>query len=153
MSLKVIFTCLSFFTLDFFFCIDICVCSTDLDRRSRTSYTAPCNGVVSHGAPIGGFRVFADHTRGNKHKQNVSMIFAPRAAFYACLSSHSDRSTYAPDESRLFWSQEKLEYPQFEPHAGIKMVQVLASPVYICGMVTSKGCKCQQCKIQVYKPR
>ena len=29
--------------------------------------------------------------------------------------------------------QEKGEDPQFYPHAGIKMVQVLGSPLYICG--------------------
>ena len=27
----------------------------------------------------------------------------------------------------------KLEDPQFEPHAGIKMAQVLGCPLYICG--------------------
>ena len=41
--------------------------------------------------------------------------------------------TYASDEPRLFWLWEKLEDPQFEPHAGIKMAQVLESPVYIYG--------------------
>ena len=28
----------------------------------------------------------------------------------------------------------KLEDPQFEPHAGIKMAQVIGSPLYICGL-------------------
>ena len=32
---------------------------------------------------------------------------------------------------RLFWLREKLKDPQFEPHAGIKMAQVLGSLVYI----------------------
>ena len=41
-------------------------------------------------------------------------------------------STYALDELRVFWLQEKPKYPQFEPHAGINMAQVLGSPVYIC---------------------
>ena len=39
--------------------------------------------------------------------------------------------TYAPDKPRLVWLQEKPEDPQFEPHVGIKMVQVLGSLVYI----------------------
>ena len=38
-----------------------------------------------------------------------------------------------PDESQLFWSREKPKYPQFEPHAGMKMAQVLGSPLYIFG--------------------
>ena len=35
--------------------------------KGDTSYTTPCNGVVSHGAQIGGLRDFADHTRKNKN--------------------------------------------------------------------------------------
>ena len=51
---------------------------TDIERRSQTSYTAPCNRVVSHGALIGGVWVFEDHTGRNKRKQNASMIFTLR---------------------------------------------------------------------------
>ena len=69
---------------------------------SQTSYTTPCNGIISRGAQIRGIRIFADHTRGNKRKQNTSTIFARCVAFRACLSSRSDHSTYGPDESRLF---------------------------------------------------
>ena len=43
--------------------------TTDLDHRSWTSYTTPCNGTVSHGAPIWVIWIFADHTRGNECKQ------------------------------------------------------------------------------------
>ena len=42
---------------------------TDLDQRSQTFYTALCNGVVSHGAQIGGIRVFpTTHTEINANK-------------------------------------------------------------------------------------
>ena len=41
--------------------------------------------------------------------------------------------TYTPDEPRLFWLRDKPEDPQFEPHAGIKMEQVLGTLMYICG--------------------
>ena len=105
--------------------------TTDIEKRFLNSYTSQCNGVVSHVAPVGGIRVFADHTPRNKRKQNASTIFARCAAFHTCLPSCSDHSTYPSDESLLFWSQEKPKYPQFEPHAGIKMVQVLGSPVFI----------------------
>ena len=101
------------------------VCPTDIEGRSQNSYTALSNGIVSHGAPIGVFK-FLDHTHGNKHKQNV--LFSVSCVFIFC----SGRSTYTPDESRLFWSWEELKYPQLEPHSEIKMTQVLGSPVYIC---------------------
>ena len=45
-----------------------------------------------------------------------------------CFSSRSDRSrsqvTYAVDKSWLFWSREKLEYHQPEPHTRRKMAQI-----------------------------
>ena len=46
--------------------------------------------------------------------------------------------TYGPDEPWLFWLGEKPEDPQFEPHAGINMVQVLGSPVHIYVMLRGK---------------
>ena len=64
----------------------------DIHGRSQTSYTALCNGVVSHGAQIGGPHIFANHTGKNKRKTNAPMIFAHHAAFYVCLSSRSDCS-------------------------------------------------------------
>ena len=39
---------------------------------------------------------------------------------------------YVPDKQQLFWLGEKPEDPQFEPRAGMKMTQVLGSPLYIC---------------------
>ena len=55
--------------------------------------------------------------------------------------SCSDPSSYAPDESRLFWSQKKPRLAQVEPHAGIEMAQVLGSPLYICGFNTMSNKK------------
>ena len=40
--------------------------------------------------------------------------------------------TYAPDEPWLFCSRENPEDPQFEPHVGIKMAQVLGPLLNIC---------------------
>ena len=68
------------------------------------------------------------------------MIFARRAALHAFVfPSRSDHSTYASDESRLFWSREKPEYPQFESHVWIKMAQVLESLAYICEVIPPKN--------------
>ena len=110
---------------------------TDKHQRYQTSYTAPCNGVISHGAQFGVLRIFADHTRKSKCKTNALTIFTHRPAFNAWLSSHSGRPqymhvTYAPDEPRLFCFREKSEDPQIEPHAGIKMAQAYGiSGVYL----------------------
>ena len=80
-----------------------CTKTTDIEKRSQNSYSALCNDVISHGAPIsGGLRIFADHTRRNKCKLNASTIFARRVAFHACLSSCSDSSTFAPDNHGYF---------------------------------------------------
>ena len=78
------------------FCITLIISdsSTDTQGRSQTSYTAPCNGAVSHGAQIGGLWVFDDHTRKHKHKANRSTIFACCAAFYSCLSPGGGHSTF-----------------------------------------------------------
>ena len=55
--------------------------------------------------------------------------------FNAFLSSSSDRKrmqvTCAPDEPQLFWLGEKPKHSQFERHAGIKVAQVLGSPLYV----------------------
>ena len=67
------------------------VVTIDIHRRSHTSYTAPCNGVVSHGAQNwGSSSFFDDHTCNNTCKTNAPTIFAHHAAFYACLSSCLD---------------------------------------------------------------
>ena len=47
--------------------------------------------------------------------------------------------------------REKPEDPQFEPHAGIKIVQVLGSPLHICGFTRSEQeewvvAKCSFCR-------
>ena len=57
---------------------------------------------LAMGLKLGVFR-FLPNTHAETHKQNASTIFARRTAFHACLFSHSDRSTYASDESRPFW--------------------------------------------------
>ena len=53
---------------------------------------------------------------------------------------------YALDELQLFWWWEKPKDTQFEPHAKIKIAQVLWSPVYIYGNLTAM---CQSVRFQV----
>ena len=50
--------------------------------------------------------------------------------------------TYTSDELWLFWVREKLEYSQYEPHAGIEMAQVLGSPLFICGVYHIINTRC-----------
>ena len=94
------------------------VCITDVQKRSQTLYTAPCNGVVSHGAQIGGLPVFANHTRKKQMCPRTSRIV--RHFMHAHLHGKPQlmQVAYAPDEPWLFWLQEKPEDPQFEAHAG-----------------------------------
>ena len=61
---------------------------------------------------LGVYSVFVDYTCRNKRKQIAPTICALRVAFHACLSFSSDSSTYAPDESWLFWSWEKNWIPK-----------------------------------------
>ena len=70
---------------------------TDIEERYKTSYTAPCNGVDSHGAEFGVF---------GKCKTNEFMIFAHRAAFYVCFVftpiPQYTQVTHALEEPQLF---------------------------------------------------
>ena len=106
--------------------------STDTQGRSQMWYTVLCNGVVSHGAQIRGIWVFANHTCKNKRKINASTIFAHCAAMHVYL--HAQRPSRCRWHTHLmFWLWKKPEYSQFEPHAGVKMAQILGSPLYIYG--------------------
>ena len=107
---------------------------TNIQGRSQTSYTAPCNGVVSHGALSLGF---CQPTKAKTNvKTNVFMIFTCCVAYLSSRRSQQMQVIYAPDEPRLFWLREKPEDPKFEPHARIKMAQVLGFPWYIISMST-----------------
>ena len=53
------------------------VYTTDIERRPYNSYIIWSNGVVSHGAPVGGIRVFVNHTRGNKQIKCVHDLCVP----------------------------------------------------------------------------
>ena len=78
--------------------------TTDIQGRSQTWYTAPCNGVVSGGAQIGGIQVFADHTR----KTNASTIFARRAVFQRMFISSSSEC------SRCRWHMHLTNHGYFD---------------------------------------
>ena len=111
-----------------------------IQQRSQTL----CNGFVSHGAQFECLWVLPTTYAKTNAKQIMFMIFVCLAALYACLSSLSDSNTctlntYALDEPlfRNILIAGKNQDPQMEPHAGIKMVQVLGSLVYICGTLTS----------------
>ena len=78
-----------------------CIAITYLERGSHDSYTALCNGVVSHGAPIGGYSGFADHTHGNTNKMHSRSSRAVQR--FTIVHLHVQTAVhYAPDESGLF---------------------------------------------------
>ena len=51
--------------------------------------------------------------------------------FYLHAQTTADAAKYAPDKPWLFWLGEKIQRPQIEPHAWIKMAQVLGSLGYL----------------------
>ena len=62
---------------------------------AQTLHTVPCNGIISHGAQIGGLLVFADHTY--KHKKCVHDFL------FVCLHSKTtvDAGDIQFDKPRL----------------------------------------------------
>ena len=88
-------------------------------------YTALCNGVISHGSPIWGIQVLADHKCKNKRKQNVSTIFVHWEPFHAYLFSRSDRSKHSRwhrqlTNHRYFDHRKNLNTPNWIPMSGGK---------------------------------
>ena len=105
--------------------------------RSQTSYTAPYNGVVSHGLKLGVFGILVT-TCKNKRKTNVYTILACRGVFYACLSSPSDRSwcrwhTHLTNYGYFYYggTQRHTPLPIWAPCWDEKMAQVLGSRLHI----------------------
>ena len=100
--------------------------ATDLDWRYQTFYTAPCNGIVSHGAPIWVFGSLpTTHTETNAEKcthdlyAHVCANLTHGAPFHVCLSSHSDRSRcrwhrYLTNHI-FFWSRENPHTLNWSP--------------------------------------
>ena len=88
-------------------------------------------------AQIGGLRVFADHRRENKCKTNAPTIFASPAAFYAYLSSCSDRSRriwHTHLTNYGYFDYGKTQRPPIWAPCRNKDAQALGSLLYICVM-------------------
>ena len=64
----------------------------DKHQRSPTSYTALCNGVVSHGAQFGGLWIFADLACKKQMQNQCVHDLCTMRCFTHVLSSHSDNS-------------------------------------------------------------
>ena len=76
-------------------------------------------------------------TNTQKQMQNkwVHDLRAPCSVlrqFYLNAQTLVDAGDIRTWQPRLFSLREKPEDPQFEPHAEVKMAQVLGSPLYIC---------------------
>ena len=103
--------------IDYFYCDSlvakefgsICLLAPRCLYLPLISYTAPCNGVVSHGAQ---FSVFGLLPTARSRSQRVMQHFTS-----ACCTLRPQymQVTYASDEPWLFWLQEKPKDPQFEP--------------------------------------
>ena len=91
------------------YCNIMCVPITDIHQRSQTSYSAWCNGIVSHGVQFGGLRVFAIHTCKRKCKQIRSRSSRAIQQFTrVCLHLHT------------WWTglRENLKTPNLSPMPG-----------------------------------
>ena len=91
-------------------------------------------------AQFGGLRDFANHTRKNNAKQMYPWYSRAVRHFTHVISSRSDRRrrrwlTHLTNHS--YFDNGKTRNPQFVSHAGIKMAQVVWSPLYICDKYTS----------------
>ena len=93
---------------------------------NRPMNIPPLVSVIRQGAPIGILGFCPPHR--NRRKQDASMIFVCSAAFevHAQTAAHMHRMNHSYLDLR------PLSHWPLEPHAGIKMVQVQGSPVYIC---------------------
>ena len=94
------------------------------------------NGIVSHGAlSLGVFR-FLQTWRGKSKCKNQCVHNLCASCCVLCVC-HLHAQTVVDAETNCgYFDYEKKknsEDPQFEPHAGIKMAQVLGSLLYICG--------------------
>ena len=107
------------------------VTSTDKHRRSHTSYTNPCNG---HRQPWGLNWGSSGFYQPNTQKQmRPWSLHAMRCLMRVYLPA---QTAVDADDIRTWWTTVilitgKTRRLQFEPHAGIKMAQV----IYICGHI------------------
>ena len=91
--------------------------ATDIERRSQNSYTALCNGDVSHGAPIGGIWFCRPNTWKQTQTKCVPNLHAPCGI--SCVFIFTRRPQYI----YTWWITLILimgnpEDPQFEPMLG-----------------------------------
>ena len=90
---------------------------TDMEGKSQTLYTAPCNGIVSHGAPI---HVLADQTQAKYAHDlpthacsNLTRCVGFQVSMSVYLHAqklHYMQGTFTPDES-----QENPNTPNWSP--------------------------------------
>ena len=108
--------------------------NSQIQGRSQTLYTVPCNGVVSHGLKLGVFGDLANHARKSKRKANMSTTFARCPAFLSIFTLRLQymQVTFAPEKPVILITEKPTD-SQFDPHARIKMAQVVGSPLRICG--------------------
>ena len=98
------------------FCL---VVSTDIEKRSQNSYTSLCNGIVSHGAPIGGIQVFADHA---ETKANIMRPRSSRAVQrFKCVYLHAQIAVHAHLTNHCYFDQGKNpNTPNLSPMPGLR---------------------------------
>ena len=100
---------------------------TDIQERDSRPRIPPCVMASSvMGLKLGVFKTQTKCVHNLRAPCGIFMhvyLHAQTAAVHTHLMNHG-----------YFDRGENPEFPQFEPHARIKVVQVLGSPLYICGL-------------------
>ena len=106
----------------------------DIHGRSQTSYTACVMASSAMGFKLGVFKFLpTTHTKTNTIQMRPWSLRSVRRFTWVYL--HAQTAVDAGDirtwRTTVILIMGKTQDPQFEPHAGIKMAQVLGSPMYI----------------------
>ena len=116
---------------------------THIPRRSQTSYTGLCNGVVCHVAQIGVFG-FLPTTHAKTHAKQMHPRSSHAVQHFTHVYLHTWTAADAGDihtwRTTFILITRKTRRPLIWAHVGIKMAQVLGSLVYIYGSGTSLLC-------------
>ena len=105
--------------------------TTDIQGRSQTSFPTQCNMASSAMGSNWGSSGFLPTT--HKKQTQIKRIHDLRTPCGVFMHDYLHAQTTVDVQTTVILITRNPEDSQFEPHAGIKLAQVLGSPVYICG--------------------
>ena len=121
---------------------------TDIHQRSQTFYLPRVMASSAMELNLGIFRFLLTTQVKTDIKLMRPQSLCVMRRFMRVLSSRSDCircSDIHTWRTKIFWLWVKTQRPQFEPHARIKMAQVLRSLVYVCDKGVKLLCRSTEC--------